>query len=112
MSAEQLVRGLVPDDVSQAEWIQDWIIHVYEAPTEEDEYYSSLHSFIECIKTRKRPASDIEIGHHSTTTAILGNMAFRSKLHLDWDAQRETTLQPEARHLLKREYRKPWKLEV
>ncbi|MDA4130713.1 MAG: amidohydrolase [Thaumarchaeota archaeon] len=51
VSAEQLVRGLVPDDVSQAEWIQDWIIHVYEAPTEEDEYYSSLHSFIECIKT-------------------------------------------------------------
>jgi 5-methylthioadenosine/S-adenosylhomocysteine deaminase len=51
VSAEQLVRGIVPDYVSQAQWIQDWIIHVYEAPTEEDEYYSSLHSFIECIKT-------------------------------------------------------------
>ncbi|HKX00641.1 MAG TPA: Gfo/Idh/MocA family oxidoreductase [Bryobacteraceae bacterium] len=69
-------------------------------------------NFIECIQTRKRPASDIEIGHHSTTTAILGNMAYRSKLRLDWDAQRETTAQPEARHMLKREYRKPWKLEV
>jgi predicted dehydrogenase len=69
-------------------------------------------NFIDCIKTRKRPTSDIEIGHHSTTTAILGNMAYRSKLRLDWDAQRETTLQPEARPLLKREYRMPWKLEV
>jgi predicted dehydrogenase len=69
-------------------------------------------NFLDCIKTRNRPASDIEIGHHSTTTAILGNMAYRSKLRLDWDAQLETTQQPEARPLLKREYRKPWKLEV
>jgi predicted dehydrogenase len=69
-------------------------------------------NFIDCIRTRKRPHSDIETGHHSTTTAILGNMAYRSKLRLDWDAQHETTAQPEARPLLKREYRKPWKLEV
>jgi predicted dehydrogenase len=69
-------------------------------------------NFFDCIKTRKRPVSDIEIGHHSTATAILGNVAYRSKLRLGWDADRETTLQPEARHLLKREYRKPWKLEV
>ena len=69
-------------------------------------------NFLDCIKTRKRPASDIEIGHHSTTTAILGNMAYRSKLRLDWDSQAETTLQPEARPMLKREYREPWKLEV
>jgi predicted dehydrogenase len=69
-------------------------------------------NFLDCIKTRKRPVSDIETGHHSTTTAILGNMAFRSKLRLDWDAQSETTAQPGARPMLKREYRKPWKLEV
>ena len=69
-------------------------------------------NFLDCIKTRKRPVSDIEIGHHSTTTAILGNMAYRSKLRLDWDAESETTAQPEARPMLKREYRKPWKLEV
>jgi predicted dehydrogenase len=69
-------------------------------------------NFLDCIKTRKRPVSDIEIGHHSTTTAILGNVSLRSKLRIDWDAQHETTLQPEARPLLKREYRKPWKLEV
>jgi predicted dehydrogenase len=69
-------------------------------------------NFLDCIKSRKRPVGDIEIGHHSTTTAILGNVAYRSKRRIDWDAQKETTLQPEARPLLKREYRKPWKLEV
>jgi predicted dehydrogenase len=69
-------------------------------------------NFLDCIKSRKRPISDIEIGHHSTTTAILGNVSYRSKLRIDWDARKETTLQPEAQPLLKREYRKPWKLEV
>jgi 5-methylthioadenosine/S-adenosylhomocysteine deaminase len=58
VSAEQLVRGLVPDYVSQTEWIFDWIIHVYESPTEEDEYYSSLHSFIEAIKTGTTTIAD------------------------------------------------------
>jgi predicted dehydrogenase len=77
-----------------------------------DAFAAHWQNFIDCIKTRKRPVSDIEIGHHSTSTAILGNMAYRSKLRLDWDAQRETTMQPEPRHMLKREYRKPWKLEV
>jgi predicted dehydrogenase len=69
-------------------------------------------NFLDCIRSRKRPVSDIEIGHHSTTTAILGNVAYRSKRRIDWDAQKETTLQPEAQPLLKREYREPWKLEV
>jgi predicted dehydrogenase len=79
---------------------------------EGDPLLEHWRNFLDCIKTRKRPVSDIEIGHHSTTTAILRNMAYRSKLRLDWDAQHETTEQPEARHMLKREYRKPWKLEV
>jgi predicted dehydrogenase len=83
-----------------------------EEKRENDALLDHWRNFLDYTKTRKRPVSDIEIGHHSTTTAILGNVAYRSKLRLDWDPQRETTLQPEARHMLKREYRKPWKLEV
>ena len=37
-----------------------------------------LLDFIECVKTRRSPRSDIEIGHRSTSTALLGNIAFRS----------------------------------
>jgi 5-methylthioadenosine/S-adenosylhomocysteine deaminase len=51
VSAEQLVRGFVPDSAGPDEWVFDWISHIYAAVTDEDEYYSSLHSFIECIKT-------------------------------------------------------------
>jgi predicted dehydrogenase len=95
---------LVPEKDSSLEAVQ-----VQKSNDALDDHWKN---FIDCIKTRKRPASDIEIGHHSTTTAILGNVALRSKLRIDWDAQRETTAQSEARHFLKREYRKPWKLEV
>jgi len=91
---------------------KDSSLEAVEAQESNDALLDHWRNFIDCIKTRKRPASDIEIAHHSTTTALLGNVSLRSNLRIDWDAQRETTAQPEARHLLKREYRKPWKLEV
>ncbi|MCI0365970.1 MAG: Gfo/Idh/MocA family oxidoreductase [Phycisphaerales bacterium] len=69
-------------------------------------------NFIACIKSREKPASDIEIGHKSTATAILGNVSLRSRLRVDWDPRAETTPQAPARKYLHREYRKPWKLEI
>lgn len=69
-------------------------------------------NFLDCIRTRQKPVADIEIGHRSTSTALLGNVALRSKLRIDWDARTETAAQPEAKKYLHREYRKPWKLEV
>src|SRR5437588_6162214 len=69
-------------------------------------------NFLDCVKTRQRPISDIEIGQRSTTTALLGNVSLRSKLRIDWDSKTETTPQSAARKYLHREYRKPWKLEV
>ena len=69
-------------------------------------------NFLDCVKTRQRPVSDIEIGQRSTATALLGNVSLRSKLRIDWDSKTETTPQTPARKYLHREYRKPWKLEV
>jgi predicted dehydrogenase len=69
-------------------------------------------NFLECVRTRQKPMSDIETCQRSTTTCLLGNVAYRSRLRLDWDAQKWTTTQSEARKFLTREYRKPWKLVV
>ena len=69
-------------------------------------------NFLDCVKTRQRSISDIEIGQRSTATALLGNVSLRSKLRIDWDSKTETTPQTAARKYLHREYRKPWKLEV
>jgi predicted dehydrogenase len=71
-------------------------------------------NLLECMKTRKLPQSDIEFGHRSTSTCLLGNVALRSKERLEWDvaSQRLSKGSPAAQKLLSREYRPPWKLVV
>ena len=69
-------------------------------------------NFLECVRTREKPISDIEVCQRSTTTCLLGNVALRSKLRIDWDAANWTTVQREARRFLSRDERKPWKIVV
>jgi predicted dehydrogenase len=69
-------------------------------------------NFIECIRSRQQPTSDVERCFKTTTACILGNLSYRSRRRLDWDAARQTVVQKEARRLLAYNYRKPWKLEV
>jgi predicted dehydrogenase len=67
--------------------------------------------FIECVKSRKTPNADIEIGHRSTSVALLGNIAYKTGLKLRWDAAKEDFAgAPEASKLLARKARKPWDL--
>ncbi len=79
-----------------------------------DSHFDHVRNFLDCVKSRQRPISDIEIGHRSTTTCLLGNVAYRSKERLVWDVanQRLVGGSAEARKLLGREYRRPWKLTV
>ena len=69
-------------------------------------------NFLDCVRTRKRPNSDIETCVRSTTACLLGNVSLRSKLRLDWDQRTKSVAQPEAAPFLRREYRAPWKLEI
>jgi len=68
-------------------------------------------NFIECVRTRKRPVADVEIGHRSTIVPHLGNIAFKTGRKLKWDgAKEEIIADPEASKLLGRQARKPWDL--
>lgn len=69
-------------------------------------------NFLNCIKTREKPNSDIETCARSTTTCLLANIAYRTKMRIDWDEQKWTVKQPEARKFLFREERKPWRVVV
>jgi predicted dehydrogenase len=75
-------------------------------------HHSHWANFIECVRSRQKPNSDIENCQRSTTTCLLGNVAYRSKTRLDFDASTWKVSQAEAQPLLTREYRAPWKLEV
>jgi predicted dehydrogenase len=69
-------------------------------------------NFIESIRTRAKPTSDIEKCFRSTATCLLGNIAIRSKMRLDWDADRMMIVQEEGRKWMSRPERAPWKIVV
>src|SRR5690606_14706287 len=69
-------------------------------------------NFLDCVKTREKPAADIEICQRSTTTCLLANVSLRSGMRVDWDESNWTVKQEEARKFLSREDRAPWKLVV
>lgn len=73
-----------------------------------------IRNFLDCVKTRQRPLSDIEIAHRATSTCHLGNIAYLSKERIAWDVANQRLVQGgrEAEKLLAREYRAPWKLTV
>ena len=71
---------------------------------------TKLHAanFIDCVRSRKPPNAEVEIGHRSTTVAHLGNIAFKTGKKLHWNADTEEFIDDgEASKLLSREPRKP-----
>lgn len=75
-------------------------------------YVSGSHhkNWLECIKSRKLPICDVEIGHRSATVCHLGNIAIRTGKKLKWDPVKETLDDAEVAKMLSKEYRSPWKL--
>jgi hypothetical protein len=71
-------------------------------------------NMLECMRTRKLPASDIENCHRTSSACFLGNIALRTQERIVWDAaaQKMTAGSARAQELLDREYRAPWKLVV
>lgn len=68
-------------------------------------------NFIDCIKTREQPTSDIEIGHQSSVLCHLGNVAYRLGREVVFDAENQDFGHDfEANALLSREYRSQWQL--
>jgi predicted dehydrogenase len=74
---------------------------------------TALHAknFIECVRSRKQPVANAEVGHRSTNVAHLGNIAFRSGHKIHWDASKEEVIgDAAASKFLSRKARKPWDL--
>jgi predicted dehydrogenase len=69
------------------------------------------HNFFDSIRTRQRPAADIEQGVRSTSTVLLAGIALKVRRRLEWDGETETFIGDDAANrYLKRAYRPPWHL--
>ncbi|MGA1995589.1 MAG: Gfo/Idh/MocA family oxidoreductase [Bryobacteraceae bacterium] len=69
-------------------------------------------NWIQCIRTRQKPASDIETCVRSSTACLLANLSMRYRTRLDWNETAWTVDQDAAKPDLAERYRSPWKLEV
>ena len=78
-------------------------------------YASDNHmgNFFDCIRSRKQPICDAEIGHRSVTVCHLGVISIRLGRKLNWDPAREQFINDSAADKwLAREQRKPWTYDL
>jgi len=81
------------------------------APDEIHLYSSNDHKqdFLDCIKTRKDPICNAEVGHRSSTVCHLGNIAMLLDRPLKWYPQKEQFIgDDEANRMRQRPARAPW----
>jgi predicted dehydrogenase len=68
-----------------------------------------LQDFLTCVKSRKKPICDVEIGCRSATVCHLGNLAYWHRRKLRWDPKKEKFAgDAEANKWLAQERRPPW----
>lgn len=87
-------------------------IHLYEASHYHgDNWVACRRNFIDCIRTRKRPICDVEVGASSVIVCHLGNIACRLGRPIQWDPVKEDIVgDEEARRWVSKPYRAPWHL--
>jgi predicted dehydrogenase len=80
-------------------------------PNETRLYRSPGHyeDWLRCVRTRRRPICDVEIGCRSVTVCHLGNLAYWLKRPLRWNPDEERFVgDDEANRWLDRPKREPW----
>lgn len=98
--------------------LRTWPEELKKTPTLPGEvhlYNSRNHrgNLIDCIKTRKKPVADVEIGCRSVSVCHIGNIAYWLKRPLKWDPVKEEFIgDAEANRWLDRPRRAPWTLGV
>jgi predicted dehydrogenase len=80
-------------------------------PGSPDPRPAHVRNFLDCLKSRRPPVLNLEVGHHVSTVAHLGNIAYRTGRKIHWDAAAEKIVgDHQADRLVGVEYRRPWKL--
>jgi predicted dehydrogenase len=77
-----------------------------------DQFRRHVRNFLDCIKSREQPISDLASAHRVSTICHLANLSLRLGKSVAWDASDETIRGDNtAAALLERQYRQPWENE-
>ncbi|QDV87218.1 Glucose--fructose oxidoreductase precursor [Stieleria magnilauensis] len=98
-------RGHLSADPADAikEKLADHEVHLYES----NDHH---RNWLDCIRERKRPVADVEIGARSVTVVHLGNLAYWHGQTLNWDPKNWKFADAEANKWLDGPRRDPWQL--
>ena len=80
-------------------------------PTDKRVYFSDNHyqDWIDAIKKRTKPVSDVEIGHRTASLCNIANIAYELQRPLKWNPQKEEFSNDDYANLLRsRPYRGKW----
>jgi len=78
-----------------------------------DQFVPHVRNFLESIKSRRQPVSDVEGGHKTSIACHLANIAMKVGRTVRWDdAKEEIVGDREASKMLVKEYRAPWDREL
>jgi predicted dehydrogenase len=103
------VGGPERDDIKPEPWIKA----IKEPGSSDQQFDSHVRNFLDCVKSRQQPASNLEGGHRTTTATHLANISLRTGRKLKWDAEKEEIVgDKEASAMLERPYRAPWDKEL
>jgi hypothetical protein len=73
--------------------------------------HTHYENWLECIRTRRRPLCDVEMGHRAASVAHLGDIAWWRGRSLKWDPMKEEFIgDDEANRLRLRTIRAPWRI--
>jgi predicted dehydrogenase len=77
------------------------------------QFRQHVRNFLDCVKARRMPISDLESGHRVATTCHLANLSLRLGRMIHWDSDRENLVDHlETAEMLVRPYRAPWDAEL
>jgi predicted dehydrogenase len=78
-----------------------------------DQFRRHVRDFLDCVKSRRQPVSDLEGGHRVAIVCHLANISLRLGRKIRWDPEREEIVgDAEAARWLVRPYRAPWDREL
>ena len=88
---------------------ETWCDPMKEPGSSPEQFTRHVRNFLDCIRTRELPVSDVEQGHEVATACHLANISLRTGRKVRWDPETEAILgDAEANAMLARPYRKPW----
>jgi len=100
----------VPEEGGEQYWVEPL---TDTSGDSKQQYVLHTRNFLDCVKSRAQPVSDLESAHEISTVCHLSNISLRLGRKLRWDGQRdEIVSDSEANQMLARPYRSPWDAEL